>query len=306
MFALMNPPLKRKKAKNTWFGEPQRHSLAAKKGWLSRKKRSPKKRSLKARKLFGSSIFTPGGGRIIRTAGRPQAYNSFMGINPLNSKGAVHMAKRKRGGRRSRFNFGFSTPKKSGFLAALKPSNMVGVLPILGGVIADGIFTKFLGEKIPYTRRGIGSIALGIAGAGLIGMVGRYGSKALGDGLFVGGMVGTLGCAFQGLMTQGVRSLSLGDDLDGFGDINPNPWTQYSFQGMGNFTTPGAIAHAMPSESTMSQYSLPNTNAQFMPQAQLQMPQTPAQGYQARHMADYESGAVGAMMSGSDDVSGMV
>ncbi len=210
------------------------------------------------------------------------------------------MAKRKRGGRRSRFNFGFSAPKKVGLTAFLKPSNYVGVLPILGGVIIDGIFTKFVGDKSKYTRSGIGNIALGVIGAGLLGGLAGAANRQLGEGLFVGGMVGTAGCAFQNFMQGGFKhAFGLGDESNWYSPVGHG-----TFMGMGNFTSPGAIASAIPSESTMAQYSLPNTNAQFLPGAAMQPAQTPNQAHQARHMADMESSMIGSMMAGSEDISG--
>ncbi len=299
MFALMNPPLKkRRKAKpfgeggNPWFGEPARHAAAARKGWSFRRKKHGK-RLHKAK-----SLRTPGGGRIFAIAAnrphRKSRRNSFMGINAPKSSthpstGASFMAKRRRGGKRSRFNIG----SVRGIAGKIKNS-AVGVVPILGGVIANGLFTNWLSGKIPYTRKGIGNIVLGIADAGLMGLAASYipGVRNIGNQVFLGGVVGTLGCAFQNLMTGGFKSaFGLGDDLDGLYDINPNPYTGYSFQGMGNFTTPGAVARAIPSESTMSQYALPGANAQFVAP-----PQTPMQAASAGHMADYEPSAVGAML----------
>lgn len=195
------------------------------------------------------------------------------------------MAKRRRGGRRSRFNIG----SVRGIAGKIKNS-AVGVVPILGGVIANGLFTNWLSAKIPYTRKGIGNIVLGIADAGLIGLAASYlPMRNVGNQVFMGGVVGTLGCAFQNLMTGGFKAaFGLGDDLDGF----PDPWfANTGISGMGNFTTPGAIAHAFPSGPTMSQYGLPGASAQFVAP-----PQTPHQAAMAGSMADYEPGAVGAML----------
>lgn len=194
------------------------------------------------------------------------------------------MAKRRRGGRRSRFNYGLRS------IAGKVKNSAVGVVPILGGVIANGLFTNWLSQKIPYTRKGIGNIVLGIADAGLIGLAASYlPMRNVGNQVFMGGVVGTLGCAFQNLMTGGFHAaFGLGDDLDGF----PDPYfANTGISGMGNFTTPGAIAHAFPSGPTMSQYALPGSNAQFVAP-----PQTPHQAASAGHMADYEGPAVGAML----------
>lgn len=199
-------------------------------------------------------------------------------------------------GRRGRRNgFSFSAPRSKGIFDALKPTNLVGVAPLFVGVIGNGLAQRTLASVIPYTKRGLGSILLGVSTAGLLGMLGRYASKAMGDGIFVGGLVGTLGCAVQdvrqGGLMNALRITNMGDFSEPFG--------------MGNFTSPGAIANAFQSEGTIGQYSLPNSNAQFIPQPGMQMPQTPAQGQQARQMSDYEGSAIGAML-GQDDVGGII
>ena len=105
-------------------------------------------------------------------------------------------SKRRGGARSVRFNFGsISTPKsKGGVLDGLHPKNWVGVAPILGGVILDGLLTKTLSDKIPYTKKGLGNIALGLAGAGVFRMLGSYSKsadvKAIANGMFLGGVVG--------------------------------------------------------------------------------------------------------------------
>lgn len=301
MFALMNPPhvkhrKRRKTAKNSWFGNTEGHRAAAKKGWAGRRKKHGKK--IKR----ASELRTPGGGRIFSIAANPKPFwpkirhNSFMGVNPhlSPSPSRSHTMARKR---RTRFNLGFSSPKRSGSIFdAFKPNNLVGVAPILGGVILDGIVTKFLSEKIPYTRKGIGNIVLGLGSAGVLGMLAKYGNKQLGDGIFVGGVVGTLGCAFQNFMTDGLKSLSLsGSDWH-------NSFTDHGFNGMGTFVSPQQISSAMTSEGTIGQYSLPASNAQFQ---QLAPPQTPMQHHHARGVSDYDSGAIGAVL-GQDGDSGMM
>ncbi len=276
MFALLNPPRPKKR-----------------KGGKAKKRRGPK-RSRWARKTKLSSIFTPGGGVIRRiAANRRVKHNPFLGINPktqasrfaaVTLKGATPMAKRKH----RRNGMSLSAPRSKGIFDALKPRNLVGVAPILGGVIANGLVTKVLSDKIPYTKKGIGNIALGLINSGLLGMLGRYANKQIGDGLFVGGVVGTLGCAFQGFMKEGVRSLSLSDDLDG--------WSSEHFGGnLGNFTTPNAVAAAFSSAGPIAQYSLPHSNAQFVPN--MAPPQTPAQGGQVRGVSDdMQAAALGAVL----------
>lgn len=297
----------RRTAKNSWFGNAAGHRAAAKKGWAKRRKIHGKK--IKR----ASELRTPGGGRIFSVAANPTPYwpkvrrNGFMGINPTfgstNSTGGPTMSRSKRrGGARSvRFNFGsISTPKsKGGVLDGLHPKNWVGVAPILGGVILDGLLTKTLSDKIPYTKKGLGNIALGLAGAGVFRMLGSYSKsadvKAIANGMFLGGVVGTLGCALQGFLKDGLKSLSLGD-MDG-------DWS--GFQGMGDmgaFITPQGIANAIPSGDTMSQYSLPAANAQFVPM--LAPPQKPVQQSQVSGMSDNDMGAIGAVLD--NEGSGMM
>lgn len=216
------------------------------------------------------------------------------------------MSRKRRGGRRSRFNMGFSSPKSRGLLDAFKPANLVGVTPILAGVIADGLVTKMLSDKIPYTKRGIGNIVLGIGSAGLIGMLGRYANKSLGDGLFVGGVVGTLGCAFQAFMQDGLKSLSLSGSAwsdERFAGFGGSAWSDERFAGMGNFTSPMAAAAAISSSGegmANSQYSLPAANAQFVAP-----PQTPAQHMHAHGTSDHDHAAIGAVLGDNDSSSYM-
>lgn len=317
MFALFNPPhvkhKKRKSKKNAWFGNTDGHRAAAKRGWAKRKKKHGKK--LKR----ASELRTPGGGRIFSmAANNPRPFwpraakrNHFMGINPIHKHTGGHtMSRKRRGGRRARFNFGFTSPKSKGMLDGLNAKNLVGVAPIFAGVVANGILTKVLGEKIPYTSKGIGNIALGLASAGVLGMATRYASKPMGDGVFVGGVVGVLGCAFKNFMEEGLKSLSLGD----YDDINPNPFHAHSFMGMGQFVSPQQITGAIPSGGTQSQYSLPNSNAQWQPgahhhghhmHAQLAPPQTPMQAHTAGNMSDYEGSAIGSVLGQDAEMMGM-
>lgn len=217
------------------------------------------------------------------------------------------MAKRRsRRGRSVRFNMGsaLSAPRLNGLKGSLSLKNLTGIAPIFAGVLVNGLSTNFFSQKIPYTKKGIGNIVLGTVSAGLLGMATKAvtKNKAIGDSMFIGGVVGVLGCAFQNLTKPGggfKEVFGLGDDMEGF---EPSAWsemgTNQGFQGMGNFTTPQGVANAIPTESSMNQYSLPTTNAQFVPQAAMQMPHTVNQGHHARHMADHEGEALGAMMAG--------
>lgn len=267
------------------------------------------KKGRRRKKKF--SFLTPGGGRIFsfnkgKTRRRRAAFS-----------GGFTMARGRKRGRHVRRNAGLSSymsaPRRSGGtlgLASLKPRailhNLSGAVPILAGVVADGMFAKMLGSKIPYTGKGIGHVALGLAGAGLLRMVGNYASRSLGEGLFIGGVVGTLGCAFQNFMREGIHSLALSDDLDGFSTgINVNSYTDQSFQGMGQFVSPGQIQNAFSAGSTMPQYGLPHANAQYMPQAMLQPAHTPAQAASARSMAEHEGAALAAVTGDGDGLSGI-
>ncbi len=259
-----------------------------------------KKRRKKTKRRAKKSIFTPGGGRIL-------SRNPFLGINPLNRrrrsasfKGVFHMAKRRGRGRHVRFNMGslssmLKTPSGGrSFLDGFKPKNFAGTAPIIGGVIVSGLIQTHASNLIPYTKKGIGNIALGIAAAGITGLLGNFAGKGIGESAFIGGMVGTLGCAFKAFQETGLHSLALSGEFD--------PLTQgYGINGMGAFISPNLIASAIPSGGTQSQYALPASNAQFVPMQQMQVPQTPAQGANARHMADFEGAAVGAMLGKGDD-----
>lgn len=270
MFALLNPPRKR-----------------------GRKRRSKK-----------LSIFTPGGGRIFAANARRanKLFNSnpfFKRRSPAQLGGSIMRKRHRRGRRGVRFNMGslggmLSTPKQHGLLDALKPKNLVGVTPILAGVVANGIVTKMLSSKIPYTRGGIGNIALGLVDAGLIGLAARALKQGkIGEGLFVGGVVQTLGCALQSVMQHGLRALSLSGADDHFDERF----------GMGEFVSPNQIGRAIPSQGGISQYGLPHANAQYMPSAQLSPPPTPAMAAQARGVSDYEAqAAIGAVLGDTPDL----
>ncbi len=280
MFMLMNPPHKKRRKKS------------------------------KGRKKL--SIFTAGGGRIF-AANRRKRFNSFLGINPRRAfpaiKGANVMAKRRSRGRHVRFNLGSIAKVFSGKastkspLGGLSVGGVMGVAPMIGGVVGNGLVTALASKHIPYTKKGIGAIGLGLATAGLLKWATTAVSKnaKLGNSVFIGAVVGTFGCAVQAFQQGGLKSLSLSDDLEGW----DGEWAG-SMNGLGTFITPQAIQGAFPADGTMSQYALPNTNAQFMPGQTMQMPQTPAQGAHARHMSDYEGSAIGAMLGQNDDGASMM
>lgn len=298
MFALFNPPRSAKKRKSKAKGK--RKARAKKPKWL---------RLLKGKKL--SSVRTPGGGLIRRIAANRGKRRPFLGVNPIHhrrlwptsSKGVVTTMAKHRRGRRARHNAGslsLSAPRQSGLLDAFKVKNLTGATPVLAGVIANGLVTRMLASKIPYTQRGIGNIALGIGTAGILGMLARHINKAAGEGVFTGGIVGTLGCAFQEFMKPGVglKAFALSGEMDG--------WSDERLSGLGQFISPGQIANAFTDGSTLSQYSLPNTNANFVPPTQMQVPQSPAQAHAARPMGDYESSAIGAVLGQDEGVSGIM
>jgi hypothetical protein len=286
MFIYTNPPRKSKKCKK----------VCAK---------PAKKRQRRKHKKF--SVFTEGGGKILAANNNPMnnpsksvSWSSIFNRH-LRSRRGVAQARSHTMARRRRHNSGniFAPPSQSRQKGLLDYKgffkNMVGVTPIIGGVIANGLASAFLSSKIPYTKQGIGNVALGIVSASGLGyltsMVSK--NKNLGNGVLVGGIVGTLGCWFQKAMSEGLVA-SLKPGMHGWADSNMSGWANEGFNGMGDFTTPSLIQNAIQPQSNISQYSLPMTTGQFVPT--VAPPPTPAHAAQAGTMADYEQGAIGAVL----------
>lgn len=175
----------------------------------------------------------------------------------------------------------FHAPKQSGILDGVRPLNLTGVLPVVAGLVANNMLQRVVAGKIPYTRSGVGKYVLGVAGAGVIGGVAATVSPKLAKSIFTGAMVETLGNMVIDLQSKGVGAITkLSDDgLDGFGD----------------FVSPNQINNVFPASNPMSQYSLPNTNAQMLP-----VPSGPGAPVPvttpAKAMSDYQDNMVGLMV----------
>jgi len=271
MFIYTNPPHKSKKAKKQVAD-------------VVKKKRKKKYKAF--------SIPTLGGGRLMASNGKTWSSIFSRHLRPRGVAQNVRsstMAHTRRGSKIG----ALSMPRRQSSVLDYKGflKNIVGVTPIIGGVIANGLVTTFLGSKIPYAKQGIGNLVLGVATAtGLGALTGTVAkNKDLSKSVMIGGIVGTLGCWFQKALNEGlVASLK-----PGMGDMAS--WDG-GFNGMGDFSTPMAIESAIQPQSNTSAYSLPMTTAQFVPQAQMALPPTPASAAGAKTMASYEQQAIGEFL----------
>jgi len=212
-----------------------------------------------------SELRTPGGARIFGVANNRRRDNPMRKHRGRRGKG--------RGLRLLGFNVGAMSvrqPSGSGkIMDAVSPKNLMGVMPVVAGVIANSMLTGMLAGKIPMTKGGVGNYALGIAGAGVVGGLGSLISADVGSGAFIGGVVEVVGRIVKDIRDKGFGAISLSGldddeapDLSGFGEGPYQDPYAAGFQGMGEFITPRAIQAAIPSESTQSQYALPQATAQ--------------------------------------------
>ncbi len=183
----------------------------------------------------------------------------------------------------------------AGALSGVQPKNVTGITPILGGYIANALFTSAMSKFIPYTNAGAGSYLLGLVNSGLLGLAAKHFVGAeFARGMVVGARAEPIVRALKDISTGGLSALSLkGWDEDGLserfgasGKFEDRPGAlQDNIRGqpfLGDFTTPGQVGSAQPTESSTSQYSLPAAGAQAP---------TPQQTMQA-----YENDAVAAAM----------
>lgn len=212
-------------------------------------------------------------------------------------------------------HFSMNAPTTSsaygGALDGLQPKNITGVVPIIGGYAIGAMVSGYLSKKIPYTSKGIGNLALSLASAGVLGATaGQFLGKSVGGGVLIGAIVEPLARTFNEITTKGLSALSLAgwsdDRLDDrfnanvlgspFGERLGDRFGNVGAQ-LGDFTTPGQITGANPTESSMSQYSLPAaTQANVIPQTQF----SPAGGGQHPSPAQaHEDAAVAAAMDSS-------
>lgn len=162
-----------------------------------------------------------------------------------------------------------------GVLSGVQPKNISGVVPIIGGYALNAIVSNYTAGKIPMTKTGIGNYALSLVNAGLLGaLAGMVFGKNVGSSVLTGAIVEPVVRAVRDVSNSGFSALSLKayDNEDIFQD-RPGALTDNIIgqqTALGDFTTPGQITGASPTESSMSQYSLPQATAQVAPQQTMQ------------------------------------
>ena len=130
-------------------------------------------------------------------------------------KVAPNPKRRRKSSRRRRRNPSMSLSRPLGALTSgFKPKSVTDVLPIAGGAILNFWASGFIGSKFPVVGSGIASYGVGIALAGLSGLVPKVGPK-----LFLGGMTFQALRVINQFLPGNVRlsGLSGDDDMDSFG-----------------------------------------------------------------------------------------
>lgn len=202
-----------------------------------------------------------------------------------NNSGRKSMKRgRKRGGFSPlKFNLGqyVNPPQVSGsyggVLSGVRPKNITGVVPVIGGYAINAMISGYIAGKIPMIKSGAGNYALGLVSAGLIGAAaGAILGRNVGEGVFTGAVVEPIVRAVRDVSSKGFGALGLsgweGSESWEFQDLPGALTDNVRGQpvGMGDFSTPGQITAAMPTESSTSQYSLPAATAQVTPQQRMQ------------------------------------
>ena len=133
----------------------------------------------------------------------------------------------------------------AGITAGFRPSNLIGVLPIIGGAIVNGIARRWVGSKVPMLSSGIPGIAAGIATAGIVGAAVGYIKPGYGQSAFLGGMVETLSEPFASLASKipGLSGFEIDSNFTG-GTLN-------------DFADPNQVQNAVAAGEDMSQYPFP-------------------------------------------------
>lgn len=162
----------------------------------SRHKRLTKKGESLAKELgYGSSsTFHFGGmspvrlnrkkkGRKYNMAKRKHGYRKLLAMNPPAMGGGA----------------------MSGTLSGFNLSNITGLVPILGGAIANGIIKGIVQPRLPSMfQRGIGGIASSIVSSGLVGGLGyAFFGPRIGAAMLKGGLIETGAQAFLTARDQG-------------------------------------------------------------------------------------------------------
>lgn len=249
-----------------------------------------------------SELRTPSGARIFSVASNPHRRHP--------------MAKRRgKRGRRGLRLLGFnpasvlsmSEPTTTGKVTdAFKPSNLAGLVPIFAGAVINNMLTSLASKYVPYTGKGLGNYALGLASAGIVGSAAAMINPKFGKAALIGGAVEVASRVFADVQRDGMKALTLGQDLNGWGPMEgvsdggtADQWSG-GFQGMNDFVTPQGIQSVIQSGPVMSQYSLPAATA-AAGQAQLTAgptgPSVAAASAKAKTMADYESSVLSEVIS---------
>jgi hypothetical protein len=200
------------------------------------------------------------------------------------------MAKKRRHKKRHNYHaiLSMNPPEAGGgVLAGVKPKNLIGVVPVVGGVIANGMLTKFAAEKLPlgFVKKGLGNYALGLVGAGVIGAVGGRINPRVGHSMFIGAVVETLSRLVSDLSSQGMSALSLSNYPTDENLVMANG----TMSGLSDFVTPMQIENARPIDSQAGQYPLP----------------APAVHHQAAQQQHYEAAVLSEMIMDQPDQRGM-
>jgi hypothetical protein len=188
-----------------------------------------------------------------------------------NNSGRRAMKRRKGGFSPMKFKFGnyvsMNPPQVqaayAGALSGVQPKNVTGVAPILGGYVANALFTSAMSKFIPHTQSGIGSYALGLVNSGLLGLLAkRFVGAEFARGMVIGARAEPIVRLVRDVSAGGLSALSL-KGIDGQFEDRPGALEDNIIgQTLGDFTTPGQVGRAQPTESSTSQYSLPAAGAQ--------------------------------------------
>lgn len=295
MFLVMNPPLKHRKGKKSKRTRSTRKNTGGK-SRLAKLLAKFRARSAKRSSSFRGVALNRGGSARPLTCRLSSA--PFKGIN---------MKRRHGRGRHVRRNAGSVKSLTGSVMSGLNPKAWAEVVPYAGGAVVSELATAFAAKFIPMTAAGIGNILLSGAMAGITGTLtgALLKNSVVGTKMIYGGVAALIGKTIANVRTEGLHGAfgfkGLGYD-DQWGN---NGFTNHTFQGMNDFISVPGIANSIQSAGQIAQYALPNANAQYapmVPQMQMAAGQTPMghPSHPQQQMADYESGAVGAMIDQVD------
>ena len=150
-----------------------------------------------------------------------------------------------------------AAPEQDGVFSGFQPKNLTGIVPIVGGFIANTMAQKLIADRGPsFVKGGIGSYGAGLASAGLIGALAGRLDKNVGQSMFIGGVVQTLQRIVSDVSEKGFSALSLSG-------------------GMGDFPTPEQLQAASPGALPSVYTSLAIGPAQAQAPAIMTMPGVP-------------------------------